>query len=187
MAKKEKKINTEISTGLMNISKDIKILKERLLELEKENRQLRSSLFNATSDNKRLQMISQREKEQESGSTLKRVAGHFMPVIDDLEQAKKMLLDTGIDPAHIKPIEFILESLDKAMKNIGLESFEPIGKEFDPHTCQLGGKMPTNEYEEDVICKVIRKGYRIAEDTIRPAIVICAQEKNISDNTESQK
>lgn len=183
--KEEKKEEVTVVTGLQKISEDIEILKKQLSELEKENRQLRSSLFTANSDNKRLLTIAEREKEQEANSTLKRVAGHFLPVIDDLAQAKSMLLSSGIDPAHIGPIEYILGSLDKAFEQMGFVSFEPIGEDFDPHTCQLGGKVASDEYEEDKICKVVRKGYKIADEIIRPAIVLCS-EKNKADSSESK-
>ncbi len=183
---KEKKEETiGVVTGLQKISNDIEVLKSRLSELESENRKLRSSLFTANSDNKRLQTIAQREKEQEANSTLKRIAGHFLPVIDDLAQAKTMLLNSGIDPAHIAPIEYILGSLDKAFDQMGFVSFEPLGEDFDPHSCQLGGKIESDEYDDDKICKVVRKGYKIGDEIIRPAIVLCSQ-KNNTDSNESK-
>ncbi|MEZ4812995.1 MAG: nucleotide exchange factor GrpE [Caldisericia bacterium] len=188
MFRKEKEKKEELAgvvTGLQKISNDIEVLKNRLAELESENRKLRSSLFTANSDYKRLESIAQREKENEANSTIKRIANYLLPVVDDLAQAKTMLLNSGIEEAHISPIEYILNSLDKAFEQMGLECFEPIGQDFDPHSCQLGGKIANDEYDDDKICKVVRKGYKIGDEIIRPAIVLCSQ-KNNTDSNESK-
>lgn len=178
---KEEQSNHEINASLARVSKDIATLRDRLSELEKENRQLRSSLFTAKSDYKRLQTISDRDRQQESQTTVKRIGQRFISVSDDLEQARNMLKDSHIDPAHIAPIEYILSSLEKAFVDIGLVPYEPIGEQFDPHSCELGGCTQSNKYDEDVICKVIRKGYKIGDEIIRPAIVICVQKNNSED------
>ncbi len=184
--KKDEKNICEINAGLAKISVDISSVKARLLELEKENRQLRSSLLTSKSDYKRLETISYRERKLESQTTLRRIGQRFITVSDDLEQARKMLKDSKIDPSHIAPIEYILSSLEKAFIDIGLVPYEPIGDKFNPHSCELGGREQSSEYDEDIICRIIRKGYKIGEEIIRPAIVVCSQ-KNDSEINGSDR
>ncbi|HOO96378.1 MAG TPA: nucleotide exchange factor GrpE [Caldisericia bacterium] len=179
--KNKKEEQKNIVAGLTKIASDWSVIKDRLSELEAENKQLRSNLFNSMSDNKRLMTISQREKEQESTATLRKVSNELIPVMDDLDRAKEMLSSSSGDEASVKAIEFILMSLEKAFIRIGIEPFAPIGFDFDPHTCELGGKEPSDVHEEDKICRVLRKGYRLGENIIRPAMVVCSSGKKTND------
>lgn len=172
-----------ITTGLTKIASDWEVLRARLEELESENKQLRSNLFNSMSDNKRLLAISQREKEQESTATLRKFSNELIPVMDDLDRAKEMLSASSGDEASVKAIEFILQSLEKAFIRIGIEPFSPIGFDFDPHTCELGGKEPSDTHEEDKICRVLRKGYKLGNNIIRPAMVVCSSGKKTNSKT----
>jgi molecular chaperone GrpE (heat shock protein) len=161
-------------------------LTQRVSELEEEVAKLRTSLFNQVSDNARLQRIAEREKSQQDAKTRKEIAKLLLPVADDLERAYSMLGDD----ANRSSVEFIMNSLRKALEGIGLVELNPEGSMFDPNTCELGGQEPS-EHPTGTVCRTARKGYSIGDELIRPAIVICSvcqtkstEETNEQDNRD---
>ena len=144
-------------------------LETRVTELEEEVGKLRTSLYNQVSDNARLQRIAEREKSQQDAKTRKEVAKLLLPVADDLDRAYSMLGDD----ANRQSVEFIMNSLKKALEQIGLVEVDPTGAMFDPHSCELGGQEPSDQ-PTGTICRTIRKGYAIGDELIRPAMVICS-------------
>jgi molecular chaperone GrpE len=144
-------------------------LEIRVTELEEEVAKLRTSLYNQVSDNARLQRIAEREKSQQDVKTRKEVAKLLLPVADDLERAYTMLGDD----ANRQSVEFIMNSLKKALEQMGLVELDPTGTMFDPHSCELGGQEPSDQ-PNGTICRIVRKGYAIGDELIRPAMVICS-------------
>lgn len=144
-------------------------LTAKVSELEEEVARLRTSLYNQVSDNARLQRIAEREKSQQDAKTRKEIARFLLPVADDLERAYSMLGDDS----NRSSVEFIMNSLKKALEQIGLVEVDPTGSMFDPHSCELAGQEPSDQ-PTGTVCKVVRKGYAIGDELIRPAMVVCS-------------
>ncbi len=150
---------------------------EKVKSLEEEIDKLKSSLSAQLMDNARIIQIANREKENMAQKTRKEVANLLIPVADDLERAMSMLGETGQDANCRGPVEFILKSLSNALSQMGLKVVDPIGEKFDPHKFELGGQEE-GKGEEDTVCRVLRKGYSIGEEIIRPALVVCITKSN---------
>ncbi|MBP7733174.1 MAG: nucleotide exchange factor GrpE [Caldisericia bacterium] len=156
-------------------------LEKKVNELEEEVSKLRTSLYNQVSDNARLQRIAEREKSQQDAKTRKEIAKMLLPVTDDLERAYSMLGDDE----NRKSVEFILGSLVKVLEQIGLEPIDPTGEMFDPYKCELGGQE-ASDLPNGTVCRVVRKGYAIGDEIIRPATVVCSvcQKKDTEEKNE---
>lgn len=156
-------------------------LEKKVNELEDEVSKLRTSLYNQVSDNARLQRISEREKSQQDAKTRKEIAKMLLPVADDLERAFSMLGDDQ----NRKSVEYIFGSLEKALKEIGLTQIDPTGEMFDPYRCELGGQE-SSDLPTGTVCRIVRKGYVIGDEIIRPATVVCSvcQKKDTEEKNE---
>lgn len=150
---------------------------EKVKTLEEEIEKLKSSLSAQLMDNARIIQIANREKENMAQKTRKEMANLLIPVADDLERAMSMLGETGQDANCRAPVEFILKSLSNALSQMGLKVVDPIGEKFDPHKFELGGQEE-DDGEENTVCRVLRKGYSIGEEIIRPALVVCTTKSN---------
>jgi molecular chaperone GrpE len=156
-------------------------LEKRVNELEEEVSKLRTSLYNQVSDNARLQRIAEREKSQQDAKTRKEIAKMLLPVADDLERAFSMLGDDQ----NRKSVEFIFGSLVKVLEEIGLSQIDLTGEMFDPYKCELGGQE-ASDLPTGTVCRIVRKGYAIGDEIIRPATVVCSvcQKKDTEEKNE---
>jgi molecular chaperone GrpE len=156
-------------------------LEKKVNELEEEVSKLRTSLYNQVSDNTRLQRIAEREKSQQDVKTRKEIAKLLLPVADDLERAYSMLADDD----NRKSVEFILDSLNKVLLQMGLVPVDPTGLPFDPYQCELVGQEES-DLPTGTVCRIVRKGYAIGDELIRPATVVCSvcQKKDTEEKNE---
>lgn len=92
--------------------------------------------------------------------------GELLTVLDDLDRADAHGDLTG-------PFKAVGDKITSVVQKLGLESFGLVGEPFDPSvheavqhdTAEVAG--PT----VPVLAAVLRKGYRVADRTLRPAMV----------------
>ncbi|MBQ3079723.1 MAG: nucleotide exchange factor GrpE [Clostridia bacterium] len=92
-----------------------------------------------------------------------------LPIIDNLELAIKHAEQQGENGAMVDGVKKTLKLLTDELGKKGLEEVPALGEKFDPelHNAimrEAGG-------EEDVICEVFQKGYKVKDKMIRYAMV----------------
>lgn len=96
----------------------------------------------------------------------------LLEVIDNLELA----LDAGrrADPGDplLKGVELVRQQFLAKLDGIGVRRLEPLGQSFDPTRHEAVSVVPVTEPAEDhLVCGVVRTGYLIGDDVLRPALV----------------
>ncbi len=95
-------------------------------------------------------------------------AESFLGVLDNFHLALK---SEGSPEQFRTGIELIAKQLDDAVRNLGVVPVETAGQQFDPRTMEALGSVETTEFPDDAVVEEIRKGYRIKERLLRPALV----------------
>lgn len=98
----------------------------------------------------------------------------LLPALDDLHKA----LDhkpKGVDEAWVKGLELSVRKLDEALSAHGLEPIDTVGAQFDPKLHEAIGSEESAEHPEDTITSELRRGYRIRDRVVRPALVKVAR------------
>lgn len=98
----------------------------------------------------------------------------LLPALDDLHKA----LDhkpKGVDEAWVKGLELSVRKLDEALSAHGLEPIEAVGARFDPKLHEAIGSEESTEHPEDTVTSELRRGYRIRDRVVRPALVKVAR------------
>ncbi|MDO5750225.1 MAG: nucleotide exchange factor GrpE [Rothia sp. (in: high G+C Gram-positive bacteria)] len=109
-----------------------------------------------------------REKEQLRTVTIGDVITALLPVLDDLDAARKHGdLDEG-------PFAAIAVKLEETLTKQGMERFGEVGEAFDPQIHEAVLQQPTDEVEPDHISMVLRYGYRVKDRVVRTAQVAVA-------------
>lgn len=91
------------------------------------------------------------------------VVSQLLPVIDDLDRARSHGdLEAG-------PLKSVADKLAAAFNSLGLVEFGAAGEEFDPSLHQA--VQHEGEGSSPVIGHVMRKGYKLGELVLRPAMV----------------
>ena len=75
-------------------------------------------------------------------------------------------------------VEMILRQMEDALKGLNVQAVESVGAEFDPRVHEALGSVTTNEYPDHQVLEEIRRGYRLRDKLLRPALVRIASNPN---------
>jgi molecular chaperone GrpE len=70
-----------------------------------------------------------------------------------------------------KGVKMIFGKLMDVMQKEGITVINPAGEEFNPHICEAAITESVKDVEEGKILEVLRKGYKLNDFLIRPAVV----------------
>jgi molecular chaperone GrpE len=100
--------------------------------------------------------------------------GRLLPGLDDLQKALDHKPE-GIDEAWARGLELSVRKLEEALRAHGLEAIDAVGKPFDPMVHEAIGHEESAEHPEDTVVQELRRGYRIRDRVVRPALVKVAR------------
>jgi len=78
-------------------------------------------------------------------------------------------------------VELILKQMEEALKGLHVQAVETVGKQFDPRVHEALGSIETKEFPDHQVMEEIRKGYKIREKLLRPALVRIASNTAVVD------
>lgn len=144
-------------------------LKLKLDEMEDKFLRVSAELANIVQRNRNERELIQRYRSQD-------LAKKLLPVIDNLERAIAAEVTDEQSISLKKGVEMVLESLNAALKEEGIEEIPAKGKKFDPNVHQAVQIVPVSEdIEADTIVEVLQKGYKLQDRVLRASMVIVAQ------------
>ncbi len=92
----------------------------------------------------------------------------FLSVMDNFQLALKA---QGSADQLRGGVELILKQMEEALKGLQVTSVESVGAMFDPRVHEALGSIETLEYPDHQVVEEIRRGYKIREKLLRPAMV----------------
>jgi len=96
----------------------------------------------------------------------------LLPVIDSFEHALEMDEDLkSVGDDFYKGVKMIFGKLMDVMQKEGITVINPAGEEFNPHICEAAITESVKDIEEGTVLEVLRKGYKLNDFLIRPAVV----------------
>ena len=96
--------------------------------------------------------------------------GRLLPALDDLHKALENK-PAGTDESWVKGVELSVRKLEEALGAHGLEPIEAVGARFDPKLHEAIGHEESADHPEDTVVSELRRGYRIRDRVVRPALV----------------
>ncbi|MDY6309857.1 MAG: nucleotide exchange factor GrpE [Cyanobacteriota bacterium] len=120
-------------------------------------------------DNARKRAVQERENLINYGKeeTLKKL----LEVLDNFERGQKSLENVD-DSAKIKEsFDLIQKQVYDTLTKIGLEEIKAVGEDFDPNYHEAVMRTPTKDYKEHTVISELRKGYKLGDKVLRPAMV----------------
>jgi len=137
-----------------------------LLKAEKDQLIDRLARLQAEFDNARKREAKERAdaREYTIGSTVE----PFLGVMDNFQLALKA--DGSVDQLRAG-VSLILKQMEEALKGLQVVPVETIGTQFDPRVHEALGSVETAEFPDHQVVEEIRRGYKIRERLLRPAMV----------------
>ncbi len=154
----------------------VKALKEKNEEIEiKENEieNLKIELIKLKEQFRKEQATIEKQANQKISEAKKRLIKEFLEIFDNFERALSAM--EGIESSNTKTgIQLIHSQINNFLKKEGVKEVELKEKMFDPSLCEIGEVVKTNEVKPNTIVKILRKGYYLGDELLRPAVVSVA-------------
>ncbi len=75
-------------------------------------------------------------------------------------------------------VEMIVKQMEDALKSLNVQPVETVGAQFDPRVHEALGSLETKEFPDHQILEEIRRGYKLRDKLLRPAMVKIASNPN---------
>jgi len=92
----------------------------------------------------------------------------FLGVMDNFQLALK---SNGTAEQLRTGVELILKQMEEALKGLQVVAVDTVGIQFDPRIHEALGSIETKEHPDHQVLEEIRRGYKIREKLLRPALV----------------
>ena len=165
MENEEKNLNEEVEkVEVVDNQEELNKLKEEFAELDDRYKRM----FAEFENNKKR---SQKEKEGIYGLITGDVVASMLPVMDNLQKAAEAKSE---DVGYQEGVKLVYRQFAEALKGLGLEEIETVGKRFDPEYHEAVSHIEDNTKGEQEIVQEYRKGYKIGNKVVRHSMVIVA-------------
>ena len=103
----------------------------------------------------------------------------FLGVMDNFQLALK----AGGSAEQLRTgVELILKQMEEALRGMQLQPVETVGTQFDPRIHEALGSIETVEFPDHQVLEEIRRGYKLRDKLLRPALVrIAANPAQVSE------
>jgi molecular chaperone GrpE len=155
-------------------SRAVTSMETKIAELESELAEAKDRRLRLAADFDNFKKRTRQEQLETIQHASADLIARLLPALDDLHKA----LDhkpKGVDDAWVKGLELSVRKLDEALSAHGLEPIESVGARFDPKLHEAIGSEESVEHPEDTITSELRRGYRIRDRVVRPALVKVAR------------
>ena len=140
-----------------------------------KNKQLEEQLKRALADYQNLERRVEEERRLVGQLSSAILVERFLPVLDNLETAQSHLKDQGL--------EMVLKQFRDVLTQEGVSEIPSVGSHFDPHFHEATEVIQGEK--DNLVVKVIKKGYKINDKVIRPAQVVVSRQK-VDETTEEK-
>jgi molecular chaperone GrpE len=137
----------------------------------------RLARLQAEFDNARKREVKERADSRDY--TISNTVEPFLGVMDNFQLALKA---NGTAEQLRGGVELILKQMEDALKGLNVQAVETVGTQFDPRIHEALGSIETKEFPDHQVLEEIRRGYKIREKLLRPALVrIAANPDQVAD------
>ena len=109
-----------------------------------------------------------KERADSRDYTISNAVEPFLGVMDNFQLALKA---NGTAEQLRAGVELILKQMEDALRGLNVQPVEAIGTQFDPRIHEALGSIETKEFPDHQVLEEIRRGYRIRDKLLRPALV----------------
>ena len=172
-------LDPEMTGSEVEPTNEISTAQAEVEQLKGERDQLldRLARLQAEFDNARKREVKERADSRDY--TISNTVEPFLGVMDNFQLALKA---DGTKEQLRAGVELILKQMEDALKNLNVVPVETVGAQFDPRIHEALGSIETKEFPDHQVMEEIRRGYRIREKLLRPALVrIAANSGQVSD------
>jgi molecular chaperone GrpE len=137
-------------------------------QLKKERDGLIERLARLQAEFENARKRSEKEKADFRDYATGSVVEQFLPVLDNFELALKSV---GTTEQLKAGVELIVKQMEEILRGFQVQAVATVGQEFDPRHHEAMGSVEREDLPDQHVAEEIRKGYKLREKLLRPALV----------------
>jgi molecular chaperone GrpE len=149
-------------------------LKPELEQVKGERDQLLDRLARLQAEFENARRREVKERQDVRDYAVQNAVEPFLGVMDNFQLALK---SDGTKEQLKAGVELILKQMEEALKGLNVQPVETVGTQFDPRVHEALGSIETAVFPDHQVLEEIRRGYKIREKLLRPALVRIAENK----------
>lgn len=169
----------DLESAVDELEQELQALRESSAAAEAEASQLQASV--ATSKDQLLRLTAdfdnyRRRTAAQTALTAENSKGDVMkqllPIIDGFEQARTQVkAETEGEQKINNSYQGLYKQMVELLRNLGVEPVPTVGTPFDPEIHEAIMREASSEHPEGTVLVEFRKGFRLGEKLLRPAMV----------------
>lgn len=137
-------------------------------KLKAERDQLVDRLARLQAEFENARKRAERERAEYRDYAAASVVEQFLPVLDNFELALKA---TGSTEQLRSGVELIVKQMEDILRQMNVNAVPSVGEQFDPRHHEALGSVERADLPDQHVAEEIRRGYKIREKLLRPAMV----------------
>jgi molecular chaperone GrpE len=137
-------------------------------QLKGERDQLLDRLARLQAEFENARKRAERERAEYRDYAAATVVEQFLPVLDNFELALK---SAGTAEQLRSGVELIVKQMEEVLRQMQVTAVPTVGEPFNPHHHEALGSVERADMPDQHIAEEIRRGYKIRERLLRPAMV----------------
>ena len=98
----------------------------------------------------------------------------LLPLIDDFERALDSVPESEQSDPWIAGVSLVYRKMLAVLEEMNVQTIPSVGETFDPNQHEALTQEPSDEFASGVVVREMRRGYRLGDRVIRPALVSVA-------------
>ncbi len=154
-----------------NAQTNMEHVQEELATVLAEHEELLDKYKRSLADFANYRKRQDRDREVQAMRMRMEVLRDLLPIIDDFHLALENAPHSPEESEWVAGVQLIERKLMAMLQAFGAEPMNALGKPFDPNYHDAMLYEPSDEYPEGTVSQVIRKGYMLGDQVLRPALV----------------
>jgi molecular chaperone GrpE len=142
--------------------------RNELDQLKGERDQLLDRLARLQAEFENARKRAERERTEFRDYATGNVVEQFLPVLDNFELALK---SGGTAEQLRHGVELIVKQMDEVLRGMQVNPIATVGEQFDPRVHEALGSVERDDLPDQHVAEEIRRGYKLRERMLRPALV----------------
>lgn len=147
-------------------------LEQRLAAKDEELRTTIGRYREASQEFEQARVRARRDVARDVERGTRAILSEWLEVVDNIDRALDAARQAGTSGALVQGVDMVRAQCLAKLGGFGVKRIDAVGAPFDPHVHEAVTTVPTGDAAQDgVVVGVIRAGYLIGDDVLRPAMV----------------
>ncbi|KAK8954579.1 hypothetical protein KSP39_PZI002421 [Platanthera zijinensis] len=162
----------EIESFLQSIEDEKNSLENRVASLSAELAVEKDRILRISADFDNFRKRTEKSRLSLMENVQGEVVESLLPVLDNFERAKAQIkAETKGEETINSSYQSIYKQFMEILTSLGVTALETVGNAFDPMLHEAIMREGSSDFEEDIIIQEFRKGFKLGERLLRPAMV----------------